>query len=104
MLGPVGGIILDQALQECGVQKGGAIPKQTFHSSSKRYPDRSPKNIRKKYSPFSRSDYRRFNMHRFVLRTSCNRAAPHPLVLKFSISCVNVHNREAKGEIHPRLH
>jgi hypothetical protein len=32
MLGPVGGIILDRALQECGVQKGGAIPKQTFHS------------------------------------------------------------------------
>lgn len=32
MLGPVGGLVLDRALQECGVQKGGAMPKKTFHS------------------------------------------------------------------------
>ena len=32
MLGPVGGIVLERALQERGIQKGNAIPKQTFHS------------------------------------------------------------------------
>jgi len=32
MLGPVGGIVLERALQECGVQKGGAIPKQAFRA------------------------------------------------------------------------
>lgn len=32
MLGPVGGIVLDRALQECGVQKGGAMPKQAFRA------------------------------------------------------------------------
>jgi hypothetical protein len=48
MLGPVGGIILDQALQECGVQKGGAIPKQTFHSLVQTISRQIPEEHRKK--------------------------------------------------------
>jgi len=48
MLGPVGGIILDRALQECGVQKGGAIPKQTFHSLVQTISRQIPEEYQKK--------------------------------------------------------
>lgn len=49
MLGPVGGIVLDRALRECGVKKDGAMPKQAFRSLvqtiSRRIPEEHQKKI-----------------------------------------------------------
>jgi hypothetical protein len=49
MIGPVGAIVFEQAIQACGISRGAAIPKKTFqklvHAISQQIPDEQRKQL-----------------------------------------------------------